>query len=219
MTASGEQRTRSVRTVHQGLLWLVILLAFVLRLVPFQDAHFWDEAVLLQNAAVIHEGRTNYDEFHYRPPLLPIAFAGGFAIWDHLYVAQLVEAVLTTLVVIFGYLYARRVWDGGSALIAASLFAFTPYFVELSHQLMTGMPAVALMLASMYLFSKPGRGFAFLSGVALGLAVQMRFTALFLGGYFLLLLALEPRRWREFGYLVLGAVLTIAPYLGWAQYE
>ena len=75
--------------------------------------------------------------------------------------------------------------------------------------LMTGMPAVALMLASLYLCSKPGRGFAFLSGVALALAVQMRFTALFLGGYFLLLLALEPRRWREFGYLALGAVLTI----------
>src|SRR5207249_2140410 len=88
--------------------------------------------------------------------------------------------------VLFAFLYVRRAFGAVSGIAAALLFAFTPYLVETSHELLTDMPAVALMLAAMWLFDKPGPRFAILAGAAYALAVQTRFTSLFLIVYFAL---------------------------------
>jgi len=198
---------------------LVLLLAVLVRTVPLTYSHFWDETVFLQHAKVIIDGRTNYEEFHHRPPLLSFLYALGFAIWDHVYVANLVQGVVTTLTVVFAVLYARRGFGLATALFTGFLFAFTPYFVTASHQLLTDMPALALMLAAMWLFDKPGARYAFLSGIVYALAIQTRFTSLFLFVYFALDTVLSPKKIRSLAFLLAGAAVAIAPYLIWIRWN
>ena len=198
---------------------LVLLLAVLVRTVPLTYSHFWDETVFLQHAKVIIDGRTNYEEFHHRPPLLSFLYALGFAIWDHVYVANLVQGVVTTLTVVFAVLYARRGFGLATALFTGFLFAFTPYFVTASHELLTDVPALALMLAAMWLFDKPGARYAFLSGIVYALAIQTRFTSLFLFVYFALDTVLSPKKIRSLAFLLAGAAVAIAPYLIWIRWN
>ena len=209
----------STRFNHRWWLAVILLLALLVRTVPLTYSHFWDETVFLQNAKVMLDGRTNYDELGLRPPLLSALYALGFAIWDNLYVANLVQGVVTTLVVLFAFLYLRGVFGVAAALFGAFLFAFTPYFVEASHELLTDMPALGLMLAAMWLFDKPGPRFAPLAGAVYALAIQTRFTSLFLIFYFGLDAILSPKKMRNLAFLLAGAAAAITPYLLWVRWN
>ena len=205
--------------MHWTALALILALAALVRAVPLTYSHFWDETVFLQHAGVILDGRANYQEFFLRPPLLSVLYALGFALWDNIYVANIVQAVVTTLGVLFAFLYVRGAFGAVPGIAAAFLFAFTPYLVETSHELLTDMPAVAFMLAAMWLFDKPGPRFAILAGAAYALAVQTRFTSLFLIVYFALDASLSPRKLRQLAILVAAAGVTIAPYLIWVRWN
>jgi 4-amino-4-deoxy-L-arabinose transferase-like glycosyltransferase len=209
----------SARFNHRFLLAVILLLALLVRTVPLTYSHFWDETVFLQHAKVIVDGRTNFDEFFSRPPLLSVLYAFGFAIWDNVYVANLVQGVVTTLVVLFAFLYVRPVFGSVAALFGAFLFAFTPYFVEASHALLTDMPALALMLAAMWLFDKPVPRFALLAGAVYALAIQTRFTSIFLIFYFALDATLSPKKMRNLALLLIGAAAAITPYLLWLRWN
>ena len=213
------KRYMSSRRALCFLLVFVLLLALLARTIPLTYSHFWDETVFLQHAKVIVDGRTNYEEFQHRPPVLSILYALGFAIWDHVYVANLVQGLVTTLAVLFAFLYVRQAFGLAPALFAGFQFAFTPYLVGASHQLLTDMPALALMLAAMWLFDKPGVRYAFLSGVIYALAIQTRFTSLFLLVYFALDTALSPKKMRSLAFLLAGAAAGVAPYLIWARWN
>ena len=205
--------------MHWIALAAILALAALVRAVPLTYSHFWDETVFLQHAEVILDGRGNYQEFFHRPPLLSVLYALGFALWDDIYVANIVQAVVTTLAVLFAFLYVRGAFGVVSGIAAAFLFAFTPYLVETSHELLTDMPAVAFMLAAMWLFDKPGPRFAILAGAAYALAVQTRFTSLFLIVYFALDASLSLKKLRQLAILVVAAGVTIAPYLIWVRWN
>ena len=193
------------------------MLALLIRTVPLTYSHFWDETVFLQNAKVILDGRSNYDELSYRPPFLPLLYALGFAIWDHVYVANLVQGIVSTLTVVFVFLFVRPVFGVAAAVFSSLLCAFTPYFVGASHQLLTDAPAAGLMLAAMWLFDKPGARYACLAGIVYALAVQTRFTSLFLIVYFVLDTAFSPGKFRNLTILLAAAAAAMIPYLAWAQ--
>jgi 4-amino-4-deoxy-L-arabinose transferase-like glycosyltransferase len=205
------------RLDYRAVLGVILVLGLLLRVLPLTYSHFWDETVFLQDAKVISDGRTNYDEFFERPPLLSMAYALGFTVWDNVYVANAVQGLITTLAVLFAFLYVRRTFGQPAALCAAFLMAFAPYLVETSHELLTDMPAVALMLAAMWLFDLSGKGSALLAGVTYALAIETRFTSLFLMLYFLLELAASPRRLARLVLLGVGAAATLAPYLLWLK--
>ena len=205
--------------MHWTALALILALAVLVRAVPLTYSHFWDETVFLQHAGVILDGRVNYQEFFLRPPLLSVLYALGFALWDNIYVANIVQAVVTTLGVLFAFLYVRGAFGAVPGIAAAFLFAFTPYLVETSHELLTDMPAVAFMLAAMWLFDKPGPRFAILAGAAYALAVQTRFTSLFLIVYFALDASLSLKKLRQLAILGVAAGVTIAPYLIWVRWN
>ena len=209
----------STRLNYSLLLAVILLLALLVRTVPLTYSHFWDETVFLQHAKVILDGRTNYDELGLRPPLLSVLYALGFAIWDNAYVANLVQGIATTLVVLFAFLYVRGTFGLVAALFGAFLFAFTPHFVDASHQLLTDMPALGLMLAAMWLFDKPGSRFALLAGAVYALAIQTRFTSLFLIFYFALDATLPPKKMRNLAFLLAGAAAAITPYLLWVRWN
>jgi 4-amino-4-deoxy-L-arabinose transferase-like glycosyltransferase len=184
---------------------------------PLTYSHFWDETVFLQDAKVLADGRTNYDEFFERPPLLSMVYAAGFTLWDNVYVANIMQGLFTALAVLLAFAYVRATFGVLAGVCAAFLLAFAPYFVETSHELLTDMPAVTLMLAAMWLFDKSAARYALLAGVGYALAVETRFTSLFLLLYFLLEVAWAPRSFPRLVLLGIGAAATLAPYLVWLK--
>src|SRR5215510_10523584 len=77
----------------------IFLVAAAVRIIPLQYSHSWDEAAYLQHAKIVVEGRTNYSELDRRPPLLPLFYALGFLVWRDVYVAHVIQGILTALVV------------------------------------------------------------------------------------------------------------------------
>jgi len=205
------------RLDYRVALALLLGLALFVRVFPLSYSHFWDETVFLQDAKVIVDGRANYDEFFERPPLLSAAYALGFALWDNIYVANVVQGLWTVSAVLFALLYVRKTFGLIAGLCAAFLLAFGPYFVETSHELLTDMPAVALMLAAMWLFDRSGVPCALLAGVACALSIETRFTSLFLMLYFLLEVAFTPKKLRQLVLFGVGAAASLAPYLIWLK--
>src|SRR6266404_3850113 len=91
---AGPQRPRWEPAAEAAFLTLLVAAAFLVRLWPIWQVHFWDEAVYLQNAEVICCGKTNYSELSSRPPLLSILFALAFLLWHHVYAASVLTALL-----------------------------------------------------------------------------------------------------------------------------
>src|SRR5438105_10603489 len=89
---------------------VIVALAALVRAVPLTYSHFWDETVFLQHARVILDGRTNYQEFLHRPPLLSVLYALGFALWDNIYVANIVQANITAAAVMVTFSCVGRAW-------------------------------------------------------------------------------------------------------------
>src|SRR5215470_1083367 len=202
---------------QHGLIAFALLLALFIRIVPLTYSHFWDETVYLQHARVILDGRADYEELSYRPPFLSLIYALGFALWNNIFVANLVQGVITTIAVVFMFLLMRPMFGLAAAVFGALLLAFTPYFVIASHDLLTDMPAVALMIAAMWLFDKQGSRYAIVSGVVYALAIQTRFTSLFLLAYFVVDTLFFPRNIRRLAAFLAGAAAAMIPYLSWAQ--
>ena len=192
-----------------------VLVAIAIRILPLTYSHFWDETVFLQHAKILVDGRTNFNEFSSRPPLLPFMYAAGYAIWDSIYVANVVQGIVSGLMVLFAFLYVRPVFGTIAGIAAAALFAFTPYVVARSHDLLTDGPAVTLMLAAMWLFDRPGTRSALLAGVVFSLAVQMRYTSLFLAVYLVLDAIVTRKKLPHLLFAGGAAILAIAPYLFW----
>jgi hypothetical protein len=217
-----EKRGEGLRLIglrRYSLIVLVVIffVAFYLRAFPLTYSHLWDESVYLQDAKVISEGRTNYSELIYRPPLLSVFFAAGFLLWDNVYVANVVEGFLTFLLVLFGYLFVRSVWNEASAIAVAVLFALSPYIVDRSHELMTDAPAISLMMGSLFFFSKRNKTSLFFSGALFAMSILTRFTSMFLAVYFALFILVFRKSVKECLFFFMGAVLCILPYLAWAK--
>ncbi len=195
-----------------------LALALLLRVVPLTYSHFWDETVYLQHAMILVDGRANYNEFEYRPPLLPFMYAVGFFAWNHIYAANVVQGLVTMLAVFFGFLLVREAFGRIPAWCTAALLTLMPFLVNASHDLLTDAPALTLMLASMWAFEKPGTRFLLLSGALCALAIQTRFTSMFLLVYFLLQAIVVHKKVAQLGWWAAAAAAATAPYLIWARW-
>jgi 4-amino-4-deoxy-L-arabinose transferase-like glycosyltransferase len=208
---------QNTTTGHRILLGLLLVSALWLRVFPLTLSHYWDETVYLQNAKVISEGRDNYSELDYRPPLISVFYALGFRIWDHVYVANIVQGLLTALGVLLIYLLTLKISDERAALLAAGFLAFSPKLVEFSHHLLTGMPALSLSLWALLCLTRRTPPSLFLAGALCSLAVLMRYSSLFLAIYLIIYGLFFRAKLREILWVVAGGLLTLLPYLVWAQ--
>src|SRR3989344_8977935 len=90
---------------------LIFIIAFSLRLFPIRISNWWDETVYLQNAETIFSGRTNYDEFSFRPPLLSILISIAFLINHSIWAANIVAPLISALFPVFLFLIAKKIFN------------------------------------------------------------------------------------------------------------
>jgi 4-amino-4-deoxy-L-arabinose transferase-like glycosyltransferase len=213
--------------------FLLVAAAFVLRVWALSKVHFWDETVYLQNAEVICCGKANYSELGSRPPLLSLIFAGVFLLWNHVYAASVVTALLNALGSAFLYLSSRSISGRIPAVIASLLLAFSPFFVgvfpagfvsdDTGNSLLSDSPALTLILLAFWLLlravrKQTGLGFAS-AGFVLALAVLMRFASLSSAGVLALLVFAADRWWSAALSCCAGFAAGIVPYLCWSRFS
>jgi 4-amino-4-deoxy-L-arabinose transferase-like glycosyltransferase len=213
--------------------FLLVAAAFVLRVWALSKAHFWDETVYLQNAEVICCGKANYSELGSRPPLLSLIFAGVFLLWNNVYAASIVTALLNALGSAFLYVSGRLISGRIPAIIASLLLAFSPFFVgvfpagfvsdDTGNSLLSDSPALTLILLAFWLLLRALRkqtGLGFTSaGFVLALAVLMRFASLSSAGVLALLVFAADRWWSAALSCCAGFASGIGPYLCWSRFR
>src|SRR5260370_13301641 len=217
--------------VESAFVILLVAAAFIVRLWPMSPAHFWDEAVYLQNAEVICCGKTNYSELSSRPPPLSLVFAGVLLVWTNVYPASLLTAFLNALGPLFLYFRGRMAKGRAAAAIASLLLAFSPFFVgafpawfvsdDTGNSLLSDSPALTLILLSFWLLLRALRkptDLRFASaGFALALVVLMRFASLPSVAVLSLLMLFANRWWRAALACGIGFTTGFAPYLCWSR--
>lgn len=221
------------RQLLAGWAFVILLVAagFLVRLWPMSRAHFWDEAVYLQNAEVICCGKTNYSELDSRPPLLSLIFAAVFLLWHSVYAASVVTALMNALGPAFLYFSGRILTGRTAAAIASLLLAFSPFFVGVipewfasdntGNSLLSDCPALTLVLLAFWLLLRALRKQTDLrfasAGFVLGLVVLMRFASLSSVGV-LSLLVFAARRWCRAALACgIGFAAGLGPYLCWSR--
>jgi 4-amino-4-deoxy-L-arabinose transferase-like glycosyltransferase len=200
------------------LIFILAFIIFFIYLIPIRIAHWWDETVYLQNAEVLFSGRTNYDEFSFRPPLLSILFFLIFFIKHSPISASVLTAALSVLAPIFTFLIGKKIYGLKTGAIAGAIFAFSPFTISNSNYLLTDVPVVSLLAISFYfLLFRERKKFLFFSGAFLSLAILMKFTALILGAVFLFYFFIKRFNLKEIVLFATGFFLILLPYLLWAQ--
>jgi len=232
MTGNGDSGTKKQLIWEWAFVVFLLGAGFLLRVWGLSKAHFWDEAVYLQNAEVICCGKVNYSELGSRPPLLSLFFALTFLVWHHVYAASIAIALLNALGPVFLYFSGRMMAGRAAAVLASLLLAFSPYFVgvfppgfvsdDTGNSLLSDSPALTLHVLALWLFlralhQQTGLRFAW-TGFVLGLAVLMRFASLSSAGLLALLVFFADEWWRAARACGLGFAASIGPYLCWSRF-
>jgi hypothetical protein len=212
-------------------LFLLVGLAFLVRLWGLSKMHFWDETVYLQNAEVICCGKTNYSELASRPPLLSLFYALLFRFWHHIYAACIATDLVNAAGPALLFAAGRKIAGAIPAALAALLLAFLPFFVGVipgnfdwdstGNSLLSDCPALTLILLVFWLLLRAlerETSLRFASaGVVMALAVLMRFPSLSSVGMIGLLTLMAKRRWRAVAACAGGFAIGFAPYLCWSR--
>src|SRR3989344_7734767 len=197
---------------------LIFIIAFSLRLFPIRISNWWDETVYLQHAEVFFSGRTNYDEFSFRPPLLSILFYITYFIWHHIFAVSILVAFINTLTPVFIFLIGKKLYSNRVGGIAGLLSAFVPFIVRNSNYLLTDAPVITFMAIAFY-FSlyKDKNIYLFLSGVFCSLAILMKFTAVLFVPIIFLFLLFNKVKIKRLLIFIFGVLLVLTPYFIWMQ--
>lgn len=216
---------------------LVLALGFALRLVPVRaDYHYWDETVYLQHAEIISgESPDNYNEFEFRPPLLPILLSPVVLLFDSVIAVHIVISLLSTLGIFATYWLAEDLFGSETAIVSSVIYALSPLAIKLSHDVLVD-PVLPLLwvsaAAALYRGLKTeSKSYNALAGVFLGLSVLMKFTSLVLLPAVALAVLLYRRKriseiysrkafselfWRNEYVIPVTFILTVLPYLLWS---
>lgn len=137
--------------------------------------------------------------------------------------ARLMGVLMGVLLIATVYAITRRYAGTGAAVIAAMLIAFVPDVLAHSGISYNDVPLALVLVLAAYTLDRairePRPGRIVLAGVAAGIALATKFSAIAIGPLAVLLLALEAGsgRWRDRSWwkrILLGIpVLTIATYL------
>lgn len=199
----------------------IAALAFVLRVVPIQVSHWWDEAVYLQHSEVIFSGRANYDEFNFRPPMLSILIAISYLFQHSAVAAGVLTALLGAIGSLFFYLLGREVYGETAGIVAALFSAIAPFFITASHWIRPDVPAVTFVAIAFYLLviatRRQSDALYVLSGFFYALAGLTSFEALSFALIYPLYVLVMHVEWKRLIPIAAGALVLLLPYFVWAQ--
>ena len=222
-----------MRKLYLILIFLFIL-GFLIRFFPFRtdsDFHFWDETVYLQHAEILSGYREdNYDEFDFRPPLLPVIIALFYKLKHSVVIAHMIVALIASFGILSTFFLAKTMFENEKiALISAAILLLNPLHISLSHSILTDplLPTFWCLTVLFLLLAIKRKSliFYFLSGIFLGLSILLKFTSLQLVFYivltFLLISKLKRKNFlhemKNLFLVFFATFLVLLPYLIFSQ--
>lgn len=142
-----------------------------------------------------------------------------------LFRGRLIQGVLTLVTMVVIFLWARQLAGDKAAILAAGLWGFNPIVLASGHLIVTDNGVTLAMLLSVWAFTqfleKPSARYMFLTGIAVGAALLMKFTAVLLVPMFVVLLLLWRRKltvshWKMLPLLLVTVWVTLM--VGYAPY-
>ncbi len=147
-----------------------------------------------------------------------------------IFLARLGPIILTLLLIIFVYVFAKELLGRWWALLPTTFTALSPNILAHGHYVATDIGATLGILLAIYFFLKylfqPTAKHLVLAGLAFGVAQLMKFSAVLLGPYFLVIViifclaklnVLKPTFLKyllaTFAIFIIGALLIYAFYL------
>ena len=108
------KKTKPNYIVYYEIIFIAMLFvsSFIIRIYPIHYSHWWDECIYLQHAEIISGLRENtFNEFHLRPPLLPVILSAGFLVYESVFIASVIMSLFGAIGVLFVYLLAKKLGD------------------------------------------------------------------------------------------------------------
>lgn len=214
-------KDRNKKILIYSILCLLLLLSFVRTIVPLRSIFWWDETVYLQNAETIFSHRTNYNEFDFRPPLLPLFIAFSYLFAHNSFAPCIVVALLGVLGPLFAFLIGKKLYGENAGLIACAFLALSPFVVLNAHFIMTDVPSLSFLCVSIYflvLANKNQKSVNYLlCGLFFALAILMKFTSLILLFILPIYFLINRNEIKKAPWLIFGFAIPLLPYLIWAQ--
>lgn len=110
-----------------------------------------------------------------------------------IYLARIFPIILTLILILFVYIWAKEIIGKWWAFLPAILVAFSPSFLAHGHYVTTDVGATLGIFTSLYYFSKfindkSGKNLVF-AGIAFGIAQLMKFSSVLLAPLFIFLIA------------------------------
>ena len=210
-----------------GLLIIIIIIKVVLSTVVPTLSAYSDEYYYSQMARSMwmhHEVSIHGEQVSFYPPLYPMLLSLAYAFKDMsaIYlVMKMLNAIVSSLVIIPIFLLARKLMSERSALGAAAIsamlpatFSFTPYLLAENLLIVLVAFAVYFLYES---FTEKTLGRSLLAGICIGLAILTKWSALILLVVPLLLWLWEFFRKKSHHAVVLwiyvGAAVVVLPWL------
>ncbi|MEM5772736.1 MAG: glycosyltransferase family 39 protein, partial [Candidatus Aenigmatarchaeota archaeon] len=175
--------------IIKKILIFLFLIGFFIRLSPIRSDssfHYWDESIYLQHAEILGGYREdNYNEFDFRPPLLPVLIMLGYKIYHSVITAHFIVAFIASLGIISTFFLTKSFLKNEKiALFAAIIFAFNPLHIVLSHSILVDsmLPTFwSFTILFLILAIQKNKAFLFfVSGFFLGLSILLKFTSILL---------------------------------------
>lgn len=204
------------------LILAVLVIGFSLRIFT-TSCYSWDEFVYLQHADIISGKIDNYNEFDFRPPLVPILISIVYLFWHSTLAANILITLFSTLSILLAYLAGKEIFSKKVGITAAILLAFWPMHIYLSKMLLVHTTALffgLLFLLFVKKAEKSGKNLLFLiAGASIALAILTRFTYIILIPLAALNFLLFRKKYSLKNLLALsaGTIALLLPYFIWAK--
>lgn len=246
-TKQKNRKTKQIR-IYLILLLLLFLVGFFIRFVPVRTGfHYWDECVYLQHAEIISGFRAEnlFNEFDIRPPLLPLLIAGIYQFSHSLIAAHLIVTLISSLGIILIFLLAKELFNRKIALISTLIYTLIPLSIWLSHDILVDSILPTFWLLAFLFTIKTIKTekfyFSVLAGIAVGLAILLKFSSLILPLFIFLTFFvynfeskydigkkfgkrfytafIKTLKSKRFWIIILFLFLTLSPYLIWNFFQ
>lgn len=137
------------------MIWLIVLIALILRFININQSLWLDEAINVNNAAALDFKSLilNYSLFDFHPPLYSVILKAWIIAAGTSEVAVRIPSVIFGVATVYvTYLIGRRLFEEKTALIAATLIATSPLAIYYSQEARMYSLAALAAGVSVYFF-------------------------------------------------------------------
>ncbi|MEM2569955.1 MAG: glycosyltransferase family 39 protein [Candidatus Bathyarchaeia archaeon] len=189
---------RIIRGESLPLLSLVLAAGAILRLYNLTYFHYMtaDECVYTQAVFAVTKGCMPYRDVFIAHPLLYFLIQYPFLYFKpSLFMARLPSVLLGLGTTIFVFYTAKALYPNNVAVLAAALFAFSPYTIYYNKLAITDNAALFFTTGLLFFFFKYYRnnndGYLILSGILAGAAFVSKYSSAFIIAVLMLLIAIK----------------------------